>query len=409
MYFVLSHDLWLWKGLNSLLLTGLCFNLAYLLLGDRFWWTDRRQTAPTIWFICLCMGVIHHYVLMSGVFWIAASFFYLWAIFAGSVVMIPFRLRLADPATPLNARTAGGYVLPLLAGVYAGMGNEQVSLTLIGLALLAMLRLYRVSRKIDVYLLLLTGVIFASFLISWSAPGNRLRYEQEIIRWFPTWRELSLWQHLYLGGAWLLGKMINTNRMLLTLLFVLLAMILRRNALKRSDRLAASYAVFMAAFLCAASLYLDYLRPDMQRWLHDQVFFIRPLEGLLKTYANLGLSATFILRILPLVVWLPVLASIPWLLVRTRHATPLDGSTLAVLFCAAVLSAALMIASPTLYASAHRVLLVYSVIVVLILSSLYHSLAEKIPLEILAAITLIVILGFIFQVEEWGKGYFVHY
>jgi hypothetical protein len=82
---------------------------------------------------------------------------------------------------------------------------------------------------------------------------------------------------------------------------------------------------------------------------------------------------------------------------------------MAILFLLAVISLALMTLSPTIYASANRVVAVYSVILLFILGNLFHSLKDKIPTPVFMAVGIVAILNIILLNIEWGGGFFCYW
>lgn len=408
-YIVRSYHVRLWRVLNSLVLTGLCFNLALLLLGNKFWLQDYRKTTKAIWFTCLGLGLINMNVLGSSSFWITGSLYYLWPISVGCVAVLPFYERLYNGPIKITLTNVVYYIIPPLAAIYAGMGNEQVALTLIMLMLIANLALYKSTKTIDRYLLLITALTAISALISWSAPGNQIRYEKSIELEFPNFNELTIGQHLFLGLSWLLNKIINTNRVLLIVLFALISVSLKRNPATRGGRALRTAALFVAAFLVVSSLHLDYLHPEFQAWIHERFYTFNELTDFARAYEKLGRNYNFYLFFVPYLIWIPTLVCTPYLIYKSYQDYPGRGGALALLFCVGICSMALLIFSPTMYASANRVSAIFSIILLFILSNLFHKVQEDIPMPILAALLSIAILNIVFQQEEWSRRYFIHW
>jgi len=186
MYLVLEHSIRLWRLINPLVLTGLCINLAILLFGNKFWLNDYRITAKTIWLICLGIGLINIQVLGSSSFWITGSFNYLWPIFAGSLALFPFREGLSNELSRSPIKTFLCNSLFFISAIYAGLGNEQVALVLCGLMFAVNVKIFVSKKKVVPFLLLMNVITILAFIILWTAPGNRIRYEQSIIQLFPN-------------------------------------------------------------------------------------------------------------------------------------------------------------------------------------------------------------------------------
>jgi hypothetical protein len=409
MYVVRAFNLRWWRLINALVITGLCFLLTMLALGDRFWLADEPGTDKTIWFACLGIGLINIQVLGSGLFWVTGSFNYLWPITAACVVLVPFRRRLSGASSHLALNSLAWCLLPILAAVFAGMGNEQVSLILVGLTLLFNLVIYRTEKKVDGYLLSLALLVTASFIVLWTAPGNRIRYEQEIVTWYPNFRDLSFVEHALLTLQWLLDKVINVNRLLMILLFGMIALSLKHKPASSADRFLTGATAVLGALLAVASLDLEILHPGMQTWITEMLFTFHPVKDFVAAYAKLDRNVNFILYFIPYLLWIPALVSTPYLIFRSWSGARSKGLLFATLFCAAIFSLVMMAFSPTLIASANRIVAVFSLIVWFLVIGYFAALHDRIPAWALIPVLLLGVGNLAFQYLEWSHKYFIRW
>jgi hypothetical protein len=407
MYFI-SPQLRLWRLLNSLAITMLCFNLVVLLLGNRFWLLDYRKTARVILFTCFGIGLINIKVLDSAFFWITGSFNYLWPIAAGSLALIPFREALFNNHLNLTARPSLWFVLPMLAVIFAGLGDEQVSLTLLLLMVGTNIALFINVRRVKPYLLLLTVTAAISVAILLMAPGNNLRYEFAITHVLPEFEDIAIGPRIFWSMRWLLTQVVDVNRGLLILLFGFIAISLQRIAVSRTDKILVYVATFIAGFLVISALNLDILHSDLKVWFDEKFFEFKALDEFVQASAKLGRNNKFYWFCIPYLIWVATIASIPFLIWKSCRRGRVNGLALAILFCTAIITLVFMFFSPTIFASGHRIDAMYSVILLFIVISLFYNVEDRIPVSFLLVFWLIAALNILFQHAEWSVQYSVH-
>jgi len=408
-YIVRSYHVRVWRVLNSMVITGLCASLSSLVLGIQFLLRDRLKNASTIWFICLGLGFININVLGSSVFWITGSFIYLWPITAGCLALIPFRERLTSGEFRITPRSFLFYLIPPLAGIYAGLGQEQIAMMVVLLMIAGDIALYRSHNRVDPYLITITILTVISAVVQLTAPGNQGRYEFELQNALPGFSEMTDIQHLVLGISWVMDKIINFNRLLLILIFSFLAISFSTKAVSRVDSALMTFTVFTSAFLVVSSFHLDYLHPGLQSWVHETFYTFNEYPDFANAYARLDKNPNFFLYFIPYLIWVPVILTTPFLLLKGFREQSFNGWVSAISFTVAFCTLAALAFSPTIFLSGNRTVAVFSFTLLFIASGLFHFIKQRIALPIILAIFSVAALNLGFLWIEWSRNYFIYW
>lgn len=175
---------WVWRILNSLLVTLLVWNVADL------FGTQRKLQAQLLFFAM--MWVIPMDSLCSAG-WITTTTNYLWALILGLVAIRPLKHWLSDEKC---ARWE--YPISLLCIFYAA-NMEQMGAILLGTYLVMGLYLLAEKKKLPVFYIVQLLLIILSLLFILSAPGNAIRSVTEAEKWFPEFLDLNVYQKILMG------------------------------------------------------------------------------------------------------------------------------------------------------------------------------------------------------------------
>ena len=188
---VLVHGHYLlWCVLDSLMAVLLVASLGELL--------GMRRNAATVALISLMIAFVPVGILYSAG-WIATSTNYLWPLAFGVYGLLPIR-RIVD-----NGTFRGWEYISFSAALIVAANQEQMAAILLAFYLAAVFYLSRQEReaqdkkKQQRFLLWMIVLLILSLIFILSCPGNDLRKETEIEKWFPQFPQYHLPEKLLMG------------------------------------------------------------------------------------------------------------------------------------------------------------------------------------------------------------------
>lgn len=291
--------------------------------------------------------LMHTSVFSDGAVWMTGSIVYVWMTTLALVAMYPIFFYVKNRHLPNT-----GYVIAGVIGALVATGSqEQVGAVLLGITLLLLGYeifnwIYKHNVKFPWYLIVIFSIIAIAFAISILAPGNKVRIDQEIIRWLPDFYTTSLAERVHYGYRWMIEAFINHTGYLLILVWgLMVALLLKKPSAQFFDKIIASLLILLIIVTLS----------------HDT----EPLKVLFEFSATWKPDLSNLKVALNVIPWGLVLlttAFIPLLIFPKKKL----GYFLTILFFAAFAAAAIITASPTLYASGWRSVFVSSTILVVI-------------------------------------------
>ncbi|MEH7356557.1 DUF6056 family protein, partial [Neobacillus drentensis] len=344
-YYLLDGRVWIWRLLNPLSILLLAYSILRIIKSE--------VSTKGIIISILTLGYIHQGILSSGFIWITGSLNYLWPIAFGLFAMIPYSDKVFRNK---NVTERIPFLLFLLFGFLASISNEQVALCITCFTIISHLYLYFQHKDQEPKLFISTGLITIGTLILLFAPGNEVRLESEINSWYPEFRELSFFNHLYVGTVWFFDKMFNEMRILV---FTLAVITIAGYLMNRNDRKLWLFKLF--ALLFAIVLAAILLGNEMN------IFFNFSKITTINITANLAYiwqaKYSIIIALIPYIFW----AAFSLLLIILVCKKSENRLFILLCFLALIASISVMFFSPTIYASGRRVLTVGSVLFSLII------------------------------------------
>lgn len=344
LYYIFHIPINLWRMLNTAFIFLLATSIVRIFKGE--------IKIYNVVVVILLFGYSSFDVINSGFFWMTGSVNYLWPLALGAYVLIPFADKFFRKKT--TKFSLKQLVRVIITCIFA-ISNEQLVLCAFGIMFVYHIYLFTIKEKPSIYLIILTLIVFAGILLMTFAPGNTVRFESEIVRWFPEFNELSFLGHMKTGIFWLFEQIITHFK-----LFILLISLLTINLLQ-SEKLKKIFYI-MGTIILSLTIVKPTLLTDLNR-----INFV-PFDS----FENL-LTRNFIIGVFPYIFWSIVLIYIIFcscLVTRNPIFT---------FFCylAGLLSCVLMFFSPTIYASGPRVLNALVLFLVLISFMLFQKNMEK--------------------------------
>lgn len=175
---------WLWRILNSMILTALVWLVNRIFVG-------RQQWKGIV--CCVVLALFVPLTAIMGAGWITTTANYVWTTAAGLAALLPVKKWLEEKHTAWWE-----YLLAAVCLIYAA-NEEQVAALLLGWYLALGLYLgwrRKLHWQYGIYLLLMIGSI--RFIM--TCPGNYWRAQHDIDKYLPEFLNFSVSDKLFLGG-----------------------------------------------------------------------------------------------------------------------------------------------------------------------------------------------------------------
>jgi hypothetical protein len=306
----------------------------------------------------LCLPLLMHpAVLSDGGIWMTGSIVYFWMSALGITAFYPIAHYVVRKKRPHIVTTMGSLVLATIAA----SSQEQVGALLVGLSIAFFLyetvrRSTRTRLRIPWYILMFLLVVTVSFFISFLAPGNAVRLDLELIRWLPDFNTIPLIDRIHFSYRWFLDAVINHTGFLLVLSWLGIAGLLFAKAKRSIVEYVVALALIAISVFSAAKGY-------------EIIAFWFEFYAVWKPIITHPLVA---LNVIPWSLVLVITLVSPLLLFRKKPV----GILLSVLFGASFAAAAIMVLSPTMYASSWRSMFVPSIPLIFIVYILFDRLLD---------------------------------
>lgn len=197
----LNLNLNIFKVANAIVIVALVYGIYKIIeiLNDK----ELKYKNSTLFFIMAMFLIINKYVINNSVVWVTGTFNYLWPTAAMIIAMIPF-IKLLKGKTIKKIE----YLLYIPSTILAA-NIEQTGVVLFVFITIMVIMAKIEKRKIGKAALIDFILTFVVLIASLKAPGNSVRYSAEVLRWYPDFEMLSLFDKVVQGGSVLLKHLMN--------------------------------------------------------------------------------------------------------------------------------------------------------------------------------------------------------
>ncbi|WP_312073890.1 DUF6056 family protein [Atlantibacter sp.] len=302
---------------------------------------DKQFRLFPMCLVTALMLLINHNVLNEAAWWVTGSYFYLQPIAAGLFSLLIFR-----------ASERIGTTVKILSLVLISFAcfNEQFSV-LVALPYPVLYAIYK--KDFSKYNFSYILVVILSTVLSLSAPGNSARKSAEILTWMPDYANLNIIDKITIGLDRLSSHINDDN----SLFSIFLAVLLYISYKKSSPSIATAGSFVMISFKLATSL-LHYINSESINFFANSAFL------------SLGDISNFV-RFTPYIFSLLVIFSALTLLTSICSNLE-DYFYLPLPMILGILSVIVIGFSPTAYASAFRVLFIFNLYIVYLITKIIY-------------------------------------
>lgn len=196
----------IWVLLDSSMMLLLAYSISKLF--------NHKRKESVNWVICL-LCLIYPFFDMCSAGWYATTLNYLWPLALGMFAMIPIK-------NAYQSKKEKKYMYPLYSlSLLFACNHEQMCAIIFCFYFLFIIDLWR-KKKLTKFIIFQFFLALASFLFIILCPGNGMRKELEMDRWYPTYGKFHLVHKVYLG----IVSMIAVSTFELNILLLILSVIL---------------------------------------------------------------------------------------------------------------------------------------------------------------------------------------
>lgn len=353
MHFFFNRNLWGWRIVNAGMLAMLPFLLT--LVQKKVNASERMFLSAAAAIACYLLLDIK--TLGYSCVWMTGSMNYLWPDVCGLAA-------LCATADYLNGKKTGRLsVLALFFAVTAAMSSEQMGAVLLAFEVLTIGALIRQKKALPKMLAVQTFLTAAAFAVSGMAPGNELRVTESIETYLPQFGQLSFGERAFVLLQWLVSSFANENAFLLAALWLGAAILLAR-------KLNGGKKFFYIGF-AAAGTALVLLSKCLWKELADVGLNLSEMTECVEQIPTADALGTG--KWLVLIGWLAALVLTFFLLWETAEKKAIVLFT----YLGAIASEAVMILSPTIYASGERVFFLTDVMLIFLILMLLEQMPGR--------------------------------
>lgn len=359
-YILFSLPLFVWRVFNAVAICSIIHLLIQSLL-------KKVNPLISILIAATALVLLDFHVTGWACFWITGSIFYLWpaaaAIFA---IYTLYTILKTDNASKLQ-KTASFLFL-----IYAALSQEQTAGALFMLESSFFLLFPKKWKRILPYFII-TLFCIAIILL---APGTAIRSQNEVASWFPVWNDLTLKTRSILSIQWLLNGFAES----MPLLFASIQSCILVYIISKKNRSIKFFIPFITLVILIIGEILSFAKISL---LTNFGFTIENMTTAIVNEKQL--KSLSIIHIIPV-----LFQSI--LLLSTFILIFIHSRRISIFFITGFACAAVLIFSPTMYASAGRVFFIPAILFAVI-SLHFFSKIQSLKSQVLLTIWISLLMG----------------
>jgi len=349
--------------------------LSYLLSISSICRIVSGKISKKLWLLTsLLFGIIYFSTLTSAVFWFNGGSYYLVPVSCGLYLLSVFTDYYFYNISHISKSKI---FFSFVSIIVAFFSNEQISMVVLLICTSFIVLQVFMGRKNKLFFLALMVFMFFCLLISLLSPGNRVRLISEE-HWYPGFNQIPLSSKIKVGIFWFFDSIVNK---LIVFSYISVFVIYKQAKKYKLNKLCLILLGMQLGLIFANKLLMNYFIDFSTIY---NFTFIKDvyLESLEYTANRLGFVALLV-KLYPYIFWSLFYTNIFFLLEKISK----RKTFFLILLIAALGSLCMMWFTPTIFVSGNRVLYVYSIIFVIILTGLINDM----KLDIISLCVLLVL------------------
>lgn len=323
--------------------------------------------------IFLC---IYDKIFDEAVIWVTGAFNYLWPCVALVIALIPFIQIYRNKEIK-----KWHYILYILASIFA-CNIEQTGAILVTFATILLILTKLGKIKIPKLMIVNYILCILVFFLSLNATGNRVRYEAELLGWYPDFEMNSILDKIIIGTSLLLNNLVNFN-----IIIVIISVLLLINAIKNKNKQSIFLSIipiiyFILRFIC-------------------EKFSFTNISNLLYSFKQYNIETVYNpLNFIVIGIGLFILLLIALLIFNSFKDTK-KSIIYTLIYLAGICATLALSFSPTVFASGYRIFFVNDIMNLIVASALISEINNNIQNKKIRYLflTCIILLGAIKAIE----------
>ncbi|HEM8101590.1 TPA: hypothetical protein U2L98_000590 [Enterobacter hormaechei] len=178
----------IWSILNSIMFATLLTSICKLGIST----LKNNTNLISLIVVVICIYCIPKNIFFDGVIWVTGSFNYLWPL-AFSVLSYALAIKIIS-----SGRSSAMEFAIAIISIAISSFNEQLAVvnTLVLFSMIAFCIINKNSAKMPFAMLACTALVLVYIA---TCPGNKVRFDREVVRWFTDYNELGFFKKILLG------------------------------------------------------------------------------------------------------------------------------------------------------------------------------------------------------------------
>ncbi len=347
----------------------------YKIIND----TEEKETKtlPILLLAIMSMFLcIYNPIFNEAVMWVTGAFNYLWPCVALVIALIPFIQVYCNKDVK-----KWQYILYILASIFA-CNIEQTGAILVTFATILLILSKFGKIKIPKFMILNYILCILVFFLSLNAIGNRVRYEAELLGWFPNFEMNSFIDKIIIGSSVLLENLINSN-----IIIIIISALLLINAIQNKNK--------QRIFLSIIPLIYFILR------IISKIFSFTNISNLLYTFKPYNIETVYNpLNFIVIGIGIFILLLIALLIFNSFKDTK-KSIIYTLIYLAGICATLALSFSPTIFASGYRIFFVNDIMNLIVATSLISEINNNMKNKKISyfILTCIILLGTLKAIE----------
>ena len=383
MSFVMDKNIWLWRILNTIMLSLLFIYSAKII--QCFYKLNKEKFYIILFGFIALISLLPKGIWDWSITWVTGSFNYLFP--ATSLIICLFYLY----NTLLNKNNINllEFFLIIPFAAYA-TNSEQTALVFLTMFLIVMVYSYIKYKHYNIYIILIfiCGIISSYFLF--TSPSVHIRYASEVMRWYPMFDSMSLINKAVLGFSYTVIFGFLQYNYIMTIFYTIIMILLIRKSNKSKYHMILLFIPLLYSLVYYVGRQVS---SSFRNWVGQSLVYNSEL------YAHKILNNTpsepfisLIIGIILLIIMIYFLFKINWSSFESKYITFL-------FLGAAILSSFLVSFSPTVFASGFRIFFIpyvlYGISVGLMFAELINKISFPLSYKFKFIFLIYVIIGII--------------
>ena len=384
---LLNIDLIIYKIITSVVVVILMYSIYRLVIIKNVIIEDNKKTKLILFITMALFFLINEAVIKQGVIWVTGASNYLWQCLAMMIALIPY-VKIIKKVEIKKWE----YTIYFAANIYAS-NSEQAGIILLAFGIIAIVMSIITKNKFKKSILIYYIISASLVIITLIAPGNGVRYQKEILRWYPSFETLSLSDKIFQGLSYMLDHLINKSPIILFILTIFIVFKTFKEYKENNNKQKLIIACIPLIYMTTKIVPINVLFSKVITTFDVEVLLNRflynfPLYSTETIYNPMlyisVIIGTFVVIILAMLIYM-------------NFSDKENKNIYTLLYLAGVGSSMCLSFSPTIFASSQRIFMIHDILLITIVIGILseYLISEKINKKMISVFLIIIFMTII--------------